>query len=153
MAIRQAVLCGLGFIILFNSRSIFYKLSFWSISSVQRLKFLAGLCNRIVARFLIGSLTGSLPTSYVLTSCISAIGGITWVTYGRRSMRICCGLSYISFSKAQSLRSTSAWCTVFTCGRIRFFIIMLISFIKEGIGGIILGHLSRLFRILSCKPR
>ena len=107
-----------------------------------------GLYSYIVAWFLIGSLTGSL-----LTSCALAIGGIVWVICGWRSIRICCRLSYISFSKAQSLYLTSAWCIVFTCGRIRFFIIMLISFIKEGVRGIVLGHISRLFRTLSYKLR
>ena len=62
-----------------------------------------GLCNRIVAWFLIGSLTGSLPTSYTLT-----LEGIVRVTCGRRSMRIYCGLSYTSSLKARSLRLTLA---------------------------------------------
>ena len=112
-----------------------------------------GLYSCIVARLLMGSLTGSLPTSYALTSCTLVIGGIAWVTCGRRSIRIRCGSSYISFLKAQSLRSTSAQCTVFTHGRIRFSIIILISFIKEGVRGIVLGHTSRLFRTSSCKLR
>ena len=151
--ISQAVFCGLGFIVLFNSRFIFHKLSFWSISSIQRLRFLMGLYSCIVAQFLIGSLTGSLPTSYTLTSYTLAIGGITWVTCGRHSIRIRCRLSCISFLKARSLRLTSAQYTVFTYSRIRFSIIILISFIKEGIRGIVLGHISRLFCILSCKLR
>ena len=100
-----------------------------------------------------GSLTGSLLTSYALTSCTLATGGITWVTCGRYSIRIRCGLSYISFLKAQSLRLTSAWCIVFTYSYIRFFIIILISFIKEGVRGIVLGHMSRLFCTLSYKLR
>src|SRR6266567_2900056 len=104
-----------------------------------------GLYSRIVAQFLIGSLTGSL-----LTSCTLVIGGIILVTYRRRSMRICCGLSYISFLKAQSLHLMSAWCVVFTRGHIRFSIVMLISFIKESVRGIVLGHMSCLFYILSC---
>ena len=107
-----------------------------------------GLYSHIVAQFLIGSLTGSL-----LTSCTLAIGGITWVTCGRHSIRIRCGLSYISFSKARSLRLMLAQYIVFTRGHIRFSIIMLISFIKEGIRGIVLGHTSRLFRTSSYKLR
>ena len=93
-----------------------------------------GLYSYIVAWFLMGSLTGSL-----LTSCALAIGGITWVTCGRRSMRIYYGLSCISFLKAQSLRLILAWYIIFTYGRIRFSIIILISFIKEGVRGIVLG--------------
>ena len=112
-----------------------------------------GLYSCIVARFLIGSLTGSLLTSCALTSYTLAIGGITWVTCGRRSIQIRCGLSYISFSKAQSLRLTLAQYIVFTYGHIRFSIIILIFFIKKGIRGIVLGHISRLFRTLSCKLR
>ena len=112
-----------------------------------------GLYSRIVAQFLIGSLTGSLPTSYALTFYTLTIGGITWVTYRRYSIRIHYGLSYISFLKARSLRSISAQYIVFTYSRIRFSIIILISFIKEGIGGIVLGHMSRLFRTLSYKLR
>ena len=112
-----------------------------------------GLYSHIMARLLMGSLTGSLLTSCVLTSCISAIGGIIWVTCGRRSIRIRCGLSYISFLKAQSLRLMSAWCIVFTYGYTRFSIIMLISFIKEGVRGIVLGYISCLFYILSYKSR
>ena len=38
-------------------------------------------------------------------------------------------------------------------GRIRFFIIMLISFIKEGVRGIVSAQISRLFYILSYKPK
>src|SRR6266702_574531 len=101
-----------------------------------------------MAWFLVGSLTGSLLTSYTLVT-----GGIILVTYRRHSMRICYRLSYISFLKAQSLRLTLAWYTIFTYSYIRFFIVMLISFIKEGVRGIVLGHTSCLFRILSCKPR
>ena len=107
-----------------------------------------GLYSRIVAQFLMGSLADSLPTS-----CTLAIGGVIWVTCGRRSIRIYCGLSCISFLKAQSLRLALAQCIVFTRGHIRFFIIMLISFIKEGVRGIVLGHISRLFCTLSCKLR
>ena len=112
-----------------------------------------GLYSHIVAWFLIGSLTGSLLTSYALTSYTLAIGGIIQVTCGRCSIWIHCRLSCISFSKARSLRSTSVQCIVFTCGRIRFSIIMLISFIKEGVRGIVLGHISRLFCPSSCKLR
>ena len=107
-----------------------------------------GLYSYIVAWFLMGSLTGSL-----LTSCALAIGGITWVTYGRYSIQIHYRLSYISFLKAQSLYLMLAQYIVFTYGRIRFFIIILISFIKEGVRGIVLGYISRLFRILSYKLR
>ena len=97
-----------------------------------------------------GSLTGSLLTSCALTSYTSAIGGIIQVTCGRCSIQIYYRLSYISFSKAQSLRLILAQCIVFTYGRIRFSIIILISFIKEGV---VLGHTSRLFHILSYKLR
>ena len=152
-AVLWAVICGLAFIIFFSLCSIFCKLSFQSISSIQCLRFLIGLYSCIVAQVLVGSLTGSLLTSCTLTSCTSATGGIVWVTCRRRSIRIRYGSSCISFSKAQSLRSTSAWCTVFTRGRTRFSIVMLISFIKEGVGGIVLGHMSCLFCILSCKPK
>ena len=107
-----------------------------------------GLYNYIVAQFLMGSLTGSLLTSYTL-----ATGGITWVTCGRRSIRIHYRLSCISFLKTQSLRLTSAQYIVFTYSHIRFSIIMLISFIKESIRGIVLGHMSCLFCILSYKLR
>ena len=112
-----------------------------------------GLYSYIVAWLLMGSLTGSLLTSCALTSYTLATGGIVWVTCGRYSMRIHCGLSYISFSKAQSLHLTSAQYIVFTHGRIRFSIIILISFIKEGVRGIILGQISRLFYILNRKPK
>ena len=148
MTAGRAVFCSLGFIILFNSCSIFRKLSFQSISSIQCIRFLIDLYSCIMARFLIGSLTGSL-----LTSCILVIKGIILVTCRQYSMRICYGSSYISFSKAQSLHLTSAWCTVFTHSYIRFSIIMLISFIKEGVRGIVLGHISRLFYILNYKLR
>ena len=112
-----------------------------------------GLYSYIVARLLIGSLTGSLLTSYALTSYILTIGGITWGTYGRRSIWIYCGLSYISFLKAQSLHLILVQYIVFIYGCIRFSIIILISLIKEGVRGIVLGHMSCLFRILSCKLR
>ena len=112
-----------------------------------------GLYSHIVAQLLIGSLTGSLLTSYTLTSYTLVTGGIAQVTYGRRSIQIRYGLSYISFLKAQSLYLMLAQCTVFTYSRIRFSIIILISFIKEGVRGIVLGHISRLFHILSYKPR
>ena len=112
-----------------------------------------GLYSCIVARFLIGSLTGSLPTSYALTSYTLAIEDIIQVTCGRYSIRIYYRLSCIFFLKAQSLRLILAQCIIFTYGCIRFFIIILISFIKEGIRGIVLGHISRLFHILSYKLR
>ena len=102
----------------------------------------------IVAWFFRGSLTSSLLTSYILV-----IGGVVQVTCGRYSMWIYYRLSYISFLKARSLRLTLAQYIVFTCGRIRFSIIMLISFIKEGIRGIDLGQISCLFHILSYKPK
>src|SRR6266567_2161540 len=108
--------------------------------------FLIGLYSYIVVWFLIGSLTSSL-----LTSCTLVIGGIAWVICGRYSMRIYCGSSYISFSKAWSMRLISAWYTVFTHNHIRFSIVMLISFINEGVRGIVLGYISCLFHILSCK--
>ena len=112
-----------------------------------------GLYSYIVAQLLIGSLTGFLLTSYALTSCTLVIGGIAQVTCGRYSIRIHYRLSYTSFLKAQSLRLTLAWCIVFTYGHIRFSIIILISFIKEGVRGIVLGYISHLFCILSCKLR
>ena len=110
--------------------------------------FLIVLYSYIVARFLKGSLTSSLLTSYILVT-----GGVAQVTCGRYSMQIYYRLSYISFLKAQSLRLMSAQYIVFTYSRIRFSIIMLISFIKQGIRGIVLGHISYLFYILSCKPK
>ena len=110
--------------------------------------FLIGLYSYIVVWFLIGSLTGSL-----LTSCTLVIGGIAWVIYRWCSIQICYRLSCISFSKAQSLHLTSAQCIVFTHSYIKFSIIMLISFIKEGIRGIVLGYISRLFHTLSYKPK
>ena len=112
-----------------------------------------GLYSYIVAWLLVGSLIGPLLTSYALTSCTLATGGIIWVTCGRRSIQVCCGLNCISFLKARSLRSALAWCIVFTYGRMRFFIIILISFIKEGVRGIVLGYTSRLFYTSSCKLR
>ena len=68
-------------------------------------------------------------------------------------MRIRYGLSYISFLKAQSLYLILAQYIVFTYSYIRFSIIILISFIKEGIRGIVSSYISRLFRILSYKLR
>ena len=112
-----------------------------------------GLYSYIVAWLLMGSLTDSLLTSYALTSCTLVTGGIAWVTCVWYGIQIYYRLSYISFSKARSLYLTLAQCIVFTCGRIRLSIIMLIFFIKEGVRGIVLGHMSRLFCILSCKPR
>ena len=107
-----------------------------------------GLYSYIVAWFLIGSLTGSL-----LTSCTSVIGGVIGVTCRRRSMRIRCGLSYISFLKAQSLYIVLVQQIVLIQGYIRFFIIILISFIKEGVRGRALGQISYLLYILSYKPK
>ena len=112
-----------------------------------------GLYNYIMAQFLVGSLTGSLPTSYALTSYTLATGGIVRVTYGRRNIQIHYRLSYTSFSKARSLRLMLAQYTVFTHGHIRFSIIILISFIKEGVRGIVSGYISRIFHILSYKLR
>ena len=152
-AVCWAIFCGLRFRVLFNSRFIFYKLSFQSISSIQRLRFLMGLCSHIVAQLFMGSLTGSLPTSYALTSCTLATGGIAQVTCRRHSIQICCRSSCISFLKAQSLCSTSAQCIVFTRSCIRFSIVMLISLIKEGVRGIVLGYTSRLFYTSSYKLR
>ena len=68
-------------------------------------------------------------------------------------MQIRCGLSCTSFSKAQSLRSALAQYIVLIHSCIRFSIVILISFIKEGVRGIVLGHISYLFRILSYKPK
>ena len=95
-----------------------------------------------------GSLTG-----FLLTSGVSIMGGITWAIYGRHSMQICCGLSCTSFLKARSLHLASAQCIIFSYSRIRFFIMILISFIKEGVGGIVSGHISCWFYILSYKPK
>ena len=128
----RAVIYGLGFIILFSLFSIFRKLSFQSIHLVQRLMFLIVLY--IEAWVLIGSLTGSLLTSGVLIA-----GGITQAIYGQYSMRICYGLSYISFLKARSLHSALVQYIIFIYGHIRFSIIILISFINKGIRGIVSG--------------
>ena len=68
-------------------------------------------------------------------------------------MRIRYGLSYTSFSKARSLYIVSAQQVVFIRSRTRFSIIILISFIKEGIRGIVSGQISYLFRILSYRPK
>ena len=68
-------------------------------------------------------------------------------------MRIRCGLSYISFSNAQSLCIVLAQQIVLIQGYIRFSIIILISFIKEGVRGRVLDQISRLLYILSCKPK
>ena len=46
-----------------------------------------------------------------------------------------------------------AWQIVLIQGRIRFSIIILISFIKEGVRGRVLGQISRLLYILSYKPK
>ena len=110
--------------------------------------FLVVPCSYIVAQFFRGSLTSSLLTSYT-----SVTGGKAQVICRRYNIQICYRSSYTSFSKAQSLRLISAWYIVFTYSHIRFSIIMLISFIKEGVRGIVLGHTSRLFYISSYKPR
>ena len=68
-------------------------------------------------------------------------------------MRICYGLSYISFLKAQSLYIALAQQIVLIQGYIRFSIIILISFIKEGVRGRVLGQISRLLYISSYKPK
>ena len=68
-------------------------------------------------------------------------------------MRICCGLSYIAFSKAQSLYKISAQQIVLIQGYIRLSIIILISFIKEGVRGRVSGQISPLLYILSYKPK
>ena len=68
-------------------------------------------------------------------------------------MQIRCGLSYIFFLKAQSLRIVLAQQIVLIQGYIRFSIIILISFIKEGVSGRVLGQISRLFYISSYKPK
>ena len=142
----QAIFCGLGFAILFNLHSIFHKLSFQSISSIQCPMFFIAFC--IKAQVFIGSLISSLLIFGVLV-----IGGITQAICGRHNIQIYYGSSCISFSKAQFLHSTSAWCAMFIYGHIRFSIIILISFIKEGIRGIVSGHTSRQFHTLSCKPK
>ena len=68
-------------------------------------------------------------------------------------MRIYCGLSYTSFLKAWSLYIVLAQQIVLTQGYIRFSIIILISFIKEGVRGRVLGQISRLLCTLSYKPK
>ena len=68
-------------------------------------------------------------------------------------MRIRYRLSYISFLKAQSLYIVLAQQIVLIQDYIRFSIIILISFIKEGVRGRILGQISRLLYILSYKPK
>ena len=68
-------------------------------------------------------------------------------------MRIRSGLSYISFLKAQSLCIALVQQIVLIQSYIRFSIIMLISFIKEGVRGRVLGQISRLLYILSYKPK
>ena len=110
--------------------------------------FLMVLCSCIVAWFFKGSLASSL-----LTSCILVVGGVTQVIYRRYIIQIYCKLSCISFLKAQSLYLASAQCIVFIYSCIRFSIVMLISFIKEGVKGIVLGYISCLFYILSYKPK
>ena len=99
----QAVFYGLGFIILFSSCSIFYKLSLQSIYLVQRPMLLTILYNCIGPKFPIGS-----SASFLLTFLIFSMGGIIQVVQGRRSIQIRYRLSYTFFLKAQSLRIASA---------------------------------------------
>ena len=68
-------------------------------------------------------------------------------------MQIHYGSSYISFLKAQSLYIVLAQQIVLTQGYIRFSIIILIYFIKEGVRGRVLGQISRLLYISSYKPK
>ena len=148
MDIYQAIFYGIGFIVFLSSRSIFRKLFFRSISLVQRLISLAFLYSYVGPKFSIGNLARSLLTSQVFST-----GGILQVVQGRRSIQIRYGLSYISFLKAQSLRIASAQQIVLIQGRIRFSIIILISFIKEGVRGRVSGQINRLPYILSYNPK
>ena len=68
-------------------------------------------------------------------------------------MQIRYRLSCTSFLKAWSLRIALAQQIVLIQGCIRFSIIILISFIKEGVRDRDLGQRSCLFRILSYKPK
>ena len=111
----------------------FYKLFLQSIHLVQRLILLTILYGCIVPKFPIGSLASSL-----LTFLIFSADGIIQVVQGRRSIQIHYGLSYTSFLKAWSLHIALAQQIVLIYSRIRFSIIILISFIKEGIRGIVL---------------
>ena len=122
MDIYQAVFYSIRFIIFLSLRSIFHKLSFLSISLVQRPIFLAFLYYYIGPKFSVEGLARLL-----LTSQVSSAGGVIQVVQGRRSIRIRYGLSYISFLKAQSLRIVSTQQIVLIQGRIRFYIIILIS--------------------------
>ena len=144
----QAVFYSIGFIVFFSLYSIFYKLSFQSISLVQRPVFLAFLYSYIGPKFSMGDIARLL-----LISQVSSTGGVIQVIQGRRSIWTRCGLSYMSFLKAQSLCIALAQQILSIYGHIRFFIIMLISFIKEGIRGRVLGQTSRLLYILSYKSR
>src|SRR6266702_8678975 len=100
-AIFWAIICGLGFTILFSLFSIFHKLSFQSMRSIWYLMFLIILY--IEAWVLMGNLTSSL-----LAFCVLVTRGIIGVIWGQCNMRIRCGLSCTSFSKARSLRLISA---------------------------------------------
>ena len=110
--------------------------------------FLVVLYSCIVAQFFIGSLA-----DFLLTSCILVAGSIIQVIYRRHSMQIYCRSGCISFLKAQSLHLVLAQYIVFIYSCIKLSIIMLISFIKEGIRGIVLGYISHLFYTLSYKPK
>ena len=147
MDFYQAVFYGIGFIILLSLYPIFRKLSFQLISLVQYPVFLVFLYSYIGPKFSIRNLS-----SLLLTSQVSSAGGVIQVQR-RRSIQICCGLSYISFLKAQSLYIVLAQQIVLIQDRIRFSIIMLISFIKEGVKGGVLGQISCLLYILSYKPK
>ena len=81
------------------------------------------------------------------------MGSIIQLVQGRCSIQIRYRLSYISFLKAQSLYIVLAQQIVLIQGYIRFSIIILISFIKEGVRGRVLGQISRLLYILSYKPK
>ena len=116
--------------------------------SVQCPVFFVVLYGCIGPRFSTGVLAGSL-----LIFCVSVAGGIVQAIWGRHSIQICCGLSCTSFSKARSLCIALAQWAVFIHSCMRFSIIILISFIKEGVGGIVLGQTSCLFYTLSCKPK
>ena len=146
MDFYQAVFYSIGSIIFLSLYSIFHKLSFQSISLVQRPVFLAFLYSYIEPKYSVGDLGRSL-----LTSQVSSAGSVIQVVQGRRSIWIYCGLSCISFLKAQSLYIALAQQIVLTQSYIRFSIIMLISFIKEGVRGRVSGQISRLLYTLSYK--
>ena len=141
--VPQTVFYGGGVITLLSSCFIFHKLSFRSIRLVQRLIFLTALYSCI----------GPKLAGLLLTSWVSSTGSAILIVWGRRSIWTHCRLSCISFLKAQSLRIALAQWTVSIYSRIRFSIVMLISFIKEGVRGRVLGQTSRLLHTSSCKPR